>query len=146
MWGKPVKIFIPGEFVTLNKYIAANNNSRYEANEIKQVETERARLAGLNWLADPKNKPIDVYPVQVEFFWSRLDEKTDPDNIAFGAKYILDGLVLARVLAGDRWKHIQSISHEFKIDHIIQGVEIWVETVPRKLRMMNNNSGSRSAL
>jgi Holliday junction resolvase RusA-like endonuclease len=51
----------------------------------------------------------------VKCWWYRTNRRADPDNIAHGIKYILDGLVKAGLLADDRWKNVKSIEHYFGV-------------------------------
>jgi len=100
-------VTIDFRFTTLNEYILAERTHYRKAAAIKKSETEVARLAVLNKHA------VSMYPLDVVCRWFRVNERTDPDNIAFGIKFILDGFVDAGVIAGDAWKHIRSIRHEF---------------------------------
>jgi Holliday junction resolvase RusA-like endonuclease len=111
-------IFIPGEFVTANEYIGAERSNRYAAANIKKFETYRAKLAGM------QAKPVKYYPVDLYFTWIRCDRMVDPDNCAFSIKFILDGLVKAKVLVDDGWNQIRSIHHEFVVDKNNLGVEV----------------------
>jgi hypothetical protein len=113
-----VNIWIPGEFTTLNEYIAAVNANRYKGAAIKKVETNRVawECRGI--------RPIERYPVNIAVTWIRKDRKTDPDNCDFSIKFILDGLQLAGVLAQDTWKNISCTSHRHRIDKDNPGVSI----------------------
>jgi len=97
-----------GEFETLNPYIDAERANRYAGASIKKVETERARLTAL--LSGVK---VEKYPVILKFFWYRTNKRTDPDNIDFAKKFILDGLVKAGVLVDDGWDEIKEIYNKF---------------------------------
>lgn len=116
-----MRIWIPGEFATCNQYTGEERAFKLKAAEIKATETGRARFETMN-----RYEPITEYPVQIEFIWFRKDIKTDPDNIAFAQKFVLDGLVLAGILEGDTWDHIQSLHHEFIVDAEDPGVGIWI--------------------
>ena len=94
-------------FTTLNPYIDAERASLYMAAEIKKRETWMAKL-----LANGARQ-IKAYPVDIVFQWFCTSTRTDPDNIAFAQKFILDGLVKAEVLKDDSWKYIASLKHEF---------------------------------
>lgn len=62
-------------------------------------------------------EPVDGYPVQVMFTWHvppNRGKYPDPDNIAFGAKFVLDGLVDAGVLSNDTRLEIGELHHRFK--------------------------------
>ena len=39
----------------------------------------------------------------------------DKDNIAAGIKFILDGLTKSKILKGDSWKYIGTITHKFEV-------------------------------
>jgi hypothetical protein len=113
-----IKIFLEGDFTDLNTYISAERTHRFKASEIKKDETRRVRFA-VNGTESPEK-----YPVDISFFWHRKDMRTDPDNIAFATKFILDGLVAAGVLKSDGWKAVRSLSHGFGLDKENQGVEV----------------------
>lgn len=106
---KDTAIFIPDPLTTLNEYSNAERTNRYEAAEIKKVETERVRLACLGVL------PIEKYPVRISFMWLCPNKRTDPDNIAFAKKFILDGLQKAGVLKNDSWDYVNGFSDTFNI-------------------------------
>ena len=97
-----------GEFETLNPYINAERGNRYAAAKIKEVETYRAEL-----IAKVSGVKISRYPVSLYFYWYRQNKKTDPDNIEFAKKFILDGLVKAGVLSDDGWDEIKEIRSKF---------------------------------
>ena len=106
-----MQINIDYRFTSLNDYISAERSNRYEAAKIKETETEIARLVSLN-----KEDSL-TYPVDVSFTWYRRDQRTDPDNISFGAKFIMDGFVKSGLLKGDNWKYIRSLHHEFELSN-----------------------------
>ncbi len=87
-----MKVTIDHRFISLNDYIRVERANRYKAAKVKQEETEAARLYVLD------RQPVREYPVIVWFTWFRKNGRTDPDNIAFAAKFILDGFVQAGVL------------------------------------------------
>lgn len=93
------KIIVQGEFVTLNKYISAERSNLHLAAKIKKDATENVAWSTLGVI------PVENYPVRFVFHWFCMNEKTDPDNVAFAKKYILDGLVSSHILASDSWKH-----------------------------------------
>ena len=113
-----MNFFIPGELTTLNDFIAATNGSRWAGAEIKKVETQRVMLAGRDI------PPVQRYPVRLHLTWFRENRKSDPDNVAFAIKFILDGMQKAGVLRQDNWGAISSITHDFRLDADNPGVEI----------------------
>lgn len=116
---------ILGEFPSLNEYIRVERGNRYAANRMKQDWTHR--VAAVAW-QDTTLEPVEGR-VRVRCTWYRKDKRTDPDNVAFGIKAILDGLVMAGVLVSDGWKQIAGIEHLFEIDKDNPRVEVEMEEV-----------------
>jgi Holliday junction resolvase RusA-like endonuclease len=52
-------------------------------------------------------------PVAIRFCWIEQDRRRDLDNVRAGAKWVLDGLVKAGILAGDSREHVVELSDEF---------------------------------
>lgn len=113
-----MKIVIPGEFTTLNDYIEAERGHRQQAATIKRYETRRV------YLETRQYAPITSYPVMVEFHWYRRDRRTDPDNVVFARKFILDGLQQSGVLKNDGWNQINAFRDFMKLDPDNPRVEI----------------------
>lgn len=108
------EIIIPGELPDFNFIIeeSKKGNRRYQPyNKIKQEHTERVA-----WII--KSKIKETLPkVDVEIEWICKDKRKDKDNVSGGGiKFILDGLVMAGVIANDGWKEIGNISHTFGLD------------------------------
>lgn len=101
-------VTIDHRFTSLNDYIRAERGNRHVAAKVKKEETEAARLHVLD------RQPIRAYPVIVSFTWHRKNKRTDPDNIAFAVKFVLDGFVRAGLLRGDTWDDISEIHHTFR--------------------------------
>ena len=109
MSGKKTVIDIDGEFITLNEYIQAERGNKYAAAGIKKSSTAAALYACIGIL------PIEKYPVEIQFTWYRRNKRTDPDNISFAQKFVLDGIVEAGVLSDDGWNEVTAISHKFEV-------------------------------
>lgn len=116
-----MNFFLAGEMTTLNDFIAATNRNRYYGASIKKVETQRVMVACR------EIPPITCYPIRLHLIWYRVNQKSDPDNIAFSVKFLLDGMQEAGILKQDSWKHVQSIYHEFRLDKDNPGVEVIIE-------------------
>lgn len=43
----------------------------------------------------------------IDFVWLETKRNRDPDNIVSAKKFVLDGLVVAKVLPGDGWAHVE---------------------------------------
>lgn len=99
----------------MNEYTYANRGGWGHAN--KKEETERVA-----WHA----KQLD--PVEershFKFTWYRENRRTDPDNIAFSKKFIMDGLQEAGIIDNDGWKQVASFQDVFKVDKDNPRVEI----------------------
>lgn len=99
-------IKIPHQLATLNDHDSANRTNKFLGAKLKQEQTE---LVALYARRHPK---LDK-PVFVEFEW-HYSGKHDLDNIAFGKKYVLDGLVKAGVLKNDDQKHVIGFNDQFE--------------------------------
>ena len=122
-------IVLPGEYTTQNQYIQAERTHLQRAAGIKSSETERVKLEVMSQFGVDAIPKVTSYPVDVTIFWYRTDRRSDPDNVAFAVKFILDGLQAAGVLRNDGWKQINSICHIFRIDKNAPRVEIFLEMV-----------------
>lgn len=98
----------------LNTYINQERTHRMIAARTKKEETESVRLASL--VADLK--PMKS-PVVLNFTWY-YKSKHDLDNISFAKKYILDGLVKARVLQNDSKKDVIGFKDDYVNDTVDQ--------------------------
>ena len=112
------KIFIPHQFITLNKYINAERKNKFAAAKIKKEETEF-----VYWTC--KGLKIET-PCKLKFSWFVKDKRSDPDNIAFAKKFILDGFIKANVIPNDNMQHIIGFVDEFVVNKENIGVEIEV--------------------
>jgi hypothetical protein len=115
------QLVIPGEFTTLNQYIYDERGNKFAAAKTKERETLRVKLEANSY------PPVTFARCDLVFSWYRCNKRTDPDNIAFADKFILDGLQAAGVIPHDRWSFIASITHLFDIDTKNPRVEIRFE-------------------
>ena len=97
---------IQGRFPSLNDYIAAERANRKFGASMKRKETKRAAEAA-------EGVPHMTNPVIVSFRWIEPNMRRDADNVAFAKKFILDGMVMADVIAGDSRKYVIGIQDEF---------------------------------
>ena len=102
---------IAGRMPGLNEFIKAHDKDYHKGNQMKQRETDRAA-----WSAKAAHVPRFDRPVTVHFLWVEPNKKRDVDNIAFAKKFILDGLVRARIIANDNRKHVTGFSDSFEYD------------------------------
>ncbi len=102
-------LILPHKFPGLNDYQKACRTHWSKGAAMKKQWTDT--VIQEVWAA--KLKPMEK--AFISFVWIEQTDKRDPDNIIFAKKFILDGLVSAGVLKGDRWKNIKGVSDEWKI-------------------------------
>lgn len=112
---------IEGRFCSLNEF--------YRMHPQVQGRVKRENDELVAWSAKAaKLKPCRV-PVVIRVRWVEPNRRRDLDNIAFGIKFIQDGLVKAGVLANDTAHEVAGFEHSFAYDS--QHPRIEVELVPR---------------
>ena len=100
---------------TLNPYINAERTNKYMGAKIKKEETERVM-----WECKAqKLKPIKG-EVKLAFYWYVKSKRRDADNIAFGHKWILDGLVRTGIIENDNLKIVVGFTDKFIVDNVEQ--------------------------
>ena len=108
-----MKFVLLGEYCTLNEYSdAERTHYRYGAS-IKKAETNRAvqDLRAQQWDGEtPAPKSI------FKFTWYRKNKRTDPDNIAFAKKFLLDSMEEVGIIDNDGWKNVAGFIDEFYVD------------------------------
>ncbi len=114
------KMLIKCKFPSLNDYTLANRTSKIKGNEMKQEFTNIVA-----WEAKKQLKIITHKPVDIKFTWIEKNMKRDPDNICFARKFILDGIVRARILENDTHKYINSFTDDFELADFY-GVELTI--------------------
>jgi Holliday junction resolvase RusA-like endonuclease len=96
---------IRGELATLNEHDGANRSNKFKGAALKKEMTEIVRLQMLN-------KPKINKPSIITFNWF-YSSKCDFDNIRFGAKYILDGIVKAGVMPDDNQNWVKGFGGDY---------------------------------
>jgi Holliday junction resolvase RusA-like endonuclease len=108
-------MFIEGQFTSLNAYIRSERGNKYKANQLKQQNTSLVKYQVLG-------KKIET-PCKLRFIWHVANRRTDPDNVAFAKKFVIDGLVQANVIPEDSMKYIIGFEDEFIVSKKV-GVEV----------------------
>lgn len=102
---------VPGRLPGLNEYTRACRSHWAVGAKLKRESTRLvaacARAARVGRFSGP---------VTVTCRWVERDSRRDLDNVAFGMKFVLDGLVEAGVIGDDDQRHVGGISSEFSID------------------------------
>ena len=105
-------VCLSGEFPGLNEVIARAKKHWGVYAALKKQYSSWVKLqapsAGKN--------PARGLGVGVVIDWYCRDRRRDPDNIASGKKFILDGLVQAKVLSNDGWANITYFEDRFHLD------------------------------
>ncbi len=112
---------IEGELTDLNTYVDTERGNRFAAAKIKKYETARVRGEALS-----QHLPRLLRFDQLICVWYTRDARKDADNVAFAVKFVLDGLVDARVLPGDGRKFTGAILHSFLVDAKRPRVEVTI--------------------
>lgn len=113
-----MKYYIEYPFTFLNEYINAERRNKFIAAKIKRESTYAISMM---LLGQPKIQT----PCGLKFTWTIPNKRRDADNISFACKYILDGMVKAKIIPNDNLTHITSLHHEFIIgDKIAVEIEV----------------------
>ena len=118
-----ISITVPGDLPALNEIIDAAKYGWQKYCRIKKLNTKKVMYSAMGECI----KPFRF--VDIEVTWYCKDKRKDKDNIAAGMKFILDGLVAARVIPNDTWEYVNSFSHHFEVDKNDPRIEVVVEEV-----------------
>ena len=118
-----VSIWIPVVFPSRNESEGAARSNKYAGASLKKRFTRMAELC-IRERMPSGCKTMDRYSVSI--LWVCKDDKTDPDNVLGGIKYVMDGLVAAGLVAGDRWKNVVKIENRFVVRESNPGVHVYV--------------------
>lgn len=99
---------IRGRLPGLNEMIAEARKGTFPSVRQKREWTELCA-----WEARAARLPSLNVPVRIKIRWIEPRSNRDVDNVAAGAKYVLDGLVNAGVLRDDDRTSVVGIIHEF---------------------------------
>lgn len=112
---------IKGSLAKLNEHDGANRANRFAGAKLKETMTSLVAY-------QVKGKPPILEPCYITFRW-RYSSKHDFDNIRFGCKYVLDGMVKAGVLPNDNQKWVLGFRGDFfeKVPVGDEGVTVVVE-------------------
>lgn len=100
---------IPGRLPGANEYIGECRKNARAGGKLKKEATERVVVAARHLVPMQKG-------VQVSITWIESNMRRDRDNIRFGAKFVLDGLVQAGIIENDGWTWIEGISDTYRVN------------------------------
>ena len=114
-----MKFVLLGEYTTLNQYVSADRQGFGWV--IKKAETKRAMedLKYQQWDGETP-APKSVF----KFTWYRKNRRTDPGNIAYAEKFIMDAMQRVGIIENDGWKNVAGFIHNFEVDKDNPRVEI----------------------
>lgn len=116
-------LWIPIVFPGMNEIVDAAKSGHGRGNGYSRL---KAQWGGVVW---SYAKSVRLHPAAragVAFEWREKDRRRDLDNIAAASKFILDGLVKAKVLPGDGWRHVIGLEHRFTVDAQKPGVLVTI--------------------
>ena len=119
-----MKIILIGEFTDLNTYVDAERRNMFNGAKIKKRNTNDA-LKQLTL----KSGVVEQYPVFITMTWYTKDMRIDPDNTAFAKKYILDALVIKKILTNDGRRQIGGFKDMYEVDKLCPRVEIQIDAI-----------------
>lgn len=92
------------------------------------ASTKRETTDHIAWLARAaKLRPMKR--VQVSLEWREVTKARNPDNIRAGIKFVLDGLVVAGILANDGWSEIAGFTDTWLVHKTQPGVLVTLTEV-----------------
>ncbi len=122
----PFRLWVPGPLPGENEIIAAAKG--FGGRGIGYSTMKKAWTLAVAQAALRANLPL-LARARFTLIWHERAKRRNPDNIAAGIKFILDGLVSAGVLQNDGWGEIASWSNEFVVDKEFPGVEVVIDPV-----------------
>lgn len=118
------EFFIKGPLPNLNDILDAAKANKHVYAKLKETWTD-----AVAWAAKASRAP-KFGRVWLSFRWQEPNQKRDPDNVAAGKKFILDGLKRAGVLSSDGWKQVAGWADEFVVEAGEPGCRVTITEVP----------------
>ena len=123
------EIVIPHELIDLNNYVNAERANRFQGAKLKKRYTRLCALAVKSAIKQGLAVTETDMPVDLHFTWYVPSKRKDKDNIAFGKKFILDGMLQAGLIENDGWKQIGNFTDTFVVDKENPRVVVEIEGV-----------------
>jgi len=115
---------IRSTFPSLNEVIDVSKRHWSQYAKLKKELTLSVAVQAMGAGLKPVKRPVEV-----KFFWYEKNRRRDVDNIAHGAKYILDGLVEGYILQNDTQAYVAQIGHVFDVDKANPRVEVEIQEI-----------------
>lgn len=119
------ELWIAGPLPGMNEMTAAAKGfggRGYGYSKLKREWTDLVALLARAARLSPVSR------ARIHFLWLERARRRDPDNFTAGQKFVLDGLVQAHVLPGDRWAHIAGLTHAWEVSPK-PGVLVTIEAI-----------------
>lgn len=100
-------MIIKHKYTTLNEFIKLTRTDKYLSARCKKQET--------SFTYYHFRDIVIPTPCKLIFTWYVKNKRTDPDNLAFAKKFILDGAMQAGAIPNDSLKHITGFEDKFEI-------------------------------
>jgi len=115
-------LVIKSELPDLNSYINTERSNKFAAHQLKKKATRAVQHEINLQISKFKVKKFKRIYLYIDYYCK--DKRKDMDNVAFAKKFILDGMVNAKVIPNDGWKQIAGWEERFYIDKNNPRIEI----------------------
>ena len=116
------KLVIKGSLAGMNEIIRANRINRYQGGIQKTDYTKLVQYSVL----EQTRKRYDG-KVYITLTYYEPNNRRDDDNVHAGAKFILDGLVAAKVIVNDNRRYVSLQQNAVLVDRENPRIEILIE-------------------
>lgn len=114
---------IKGKLPSLNQYINAERTNRYIAAKLKKEATLL-----IQWQIDI---PRITEPFILRCKHFTQNKRTDPDNLVFKKKFILDALLSHGKIDNDGWGQVLGFEESWEVDKNNPRIEVSLITKPQ---------------
>lgn len=121
-------LWIGGPLPGMNEIIAAAKSGRGKGNAYSRQKALWTSVVARH--ARSRRLGHFTSPVAISCVWHEATKRRDPDNVQAAVKFVLDGLVEAGVLDGDRYADVASIRHEVIVSGV-PGVRVEITDASR---------------
>jgi hypothetical protein len=96
----------------MNEMIAAAKSGRGKGNAYARMKSKWTNDIAIHVKA-ARIRPVPR--AHIRFIWHETSRQRNPDNVAAGQKFCIDGLVVAKVLENDGWSQIVGFTHAWEV-------------------------------
>lgn len=129
-------LWIPGPMPGLNEVIESAKGHGGSGAAYARLKRQWTDVVWAEALTAKIHKPGPFdRRVMLEFDWVEKDRRRDKDNVASARKFVLDGLVLAKVLNGDGWRWIDGWWDRFSVNPDRPGVGVTIRVPEPTVQM-----------